>query len=400
MSGDDFERAKTLFLEGTALLQRGENAAAEEKLEASLRHLPGRPSTLANLGAARLRQGKLEAALEPLSLAAHAEPGAADTWCHMAVAFNGLNRRGEALQAADNALNAQADFIPAWINRGDALQALGRLEEALACCDSILSLDASHAQTWSNRGGLLKELGRPGEAAASFRKAIEHGADRDYNNYFLASLTGGPAPATAPRGYVQELFDGYSAGFDKHLVEVLRYQGHSVLVEELKRIAPRWFPRALDLGCGTGLCGTLLKSTAGEVDGVDLSAGMTRAAAATGAYRQVVQADIVECLAGTDERYDLVAAADVFIYVGDLDAVFAGVRRVLRPGGMFCFSAELADGDAGYELRPSQRYAHSHRYVRDLAARHGFAVAEFVHEDVREEQRKPVEGLFAYLSAL
>lgn len=399
MSGQDFETAKALFLEGTSLLERGENAAAEEKFEASLHHLPGRPSTLANLGAARLRQGKLEAALESLSRAALVEPGAADTWCNMAVAFNALNRREEALRAADNALNAQGDFIPAWMIRGDALQALGRLEEALACCDRVLSLDASHAQTWSNRGGLLKELGRPAEAAASFRKAIEHGADREYNGYFLASLTGGPAPAAAPRGYVQGLFDGYSAGFDRHLVEVLRYQGHSVLVEELKRIAPRWFGRALDLGCGTGLCGPLLKSTAGEVDGVDLSGAMTRAAATTAAYRQVVQADIAEYLAGTDERYDLAAAADVFIYVGDLDAVFAGVRRVLTPGGVFCFSVELAGGDAGYELRPSQRYAHSHRYVRELAARHGFAVMEFVHEAVREEQRKPVEGLFAYLSA-
>ncbi|MET0312052.1 MAG: methyltransferase domain-containing protein [Burkholderiaceae bacterium] len=364
MSEDDFQRAKALFLEGTGLLTQGDAAGAEERLAASLSLLPGRPSTLANLGVARMRQGKLAEAVEPLSLACKAEPHAVDTWWHLA----------------------------------EVLSRLGRLDEALGCCDSIIAIDASHAQAWSNRGGLLKDLGRTQEAADSFRQALAHGGDREYNGWFLASLTGEPAPATAPRGYVQGLFDNYSAGFDTHLVEVLHYQGHSVLVEELKRVAPRWFGRALDLGCGTGLCGPLLKSTAGEVDGVDLSSAMVRAASATGAYRQVVQADVAEYVAGTDERYDLVAAADVFIYVGDLEAVFAGVRRVLRTGGVFCFSAELATAEAGYELRPSQRYAHSHRYVRELAARHGFEVLEFVHEAVREEQRQPVEGLFAYLA--
>ena len=76
----------------------------------------------------------------------------------------------------------------------------------------------------------------------------------------------------------------------------------------------------------------------------------------------------------THHRYDLVVSADVFIYVGELEATFDGVARVIEPGGVFCFSVELAPDEQDFVLRPSQRYAHSERYLRALALRHGFEI--------------------------
>ena len=95
-----------------------------------------------------------------------------------------------------------------------------------------------------------------------------------------------------------------------------------------------------------------------------------------GVYDALHRADLVEHLLTTGERHDLVVAADVFIYVGDLAPVFEGVARVLRPGGLFAFSVEPAPADAGFVLQPSLRYAHGEGAIRALAARHGQAVQD------------------------
>ena len=91
-------------------------------------------------------------------------------------------------------------------------------------------------------------------------------------------------------------------------------------------------------------------------------------------------------------------AADVFIYVGDLSRVFAGVRRVLAPQGVFAFSVELASG-LDLQLLPSLRYAHSEAYVRRLADEHGLQMKEVVQAPIRKDQQKAIQGLYVYLAA-
>ena len=46
---------------------------------------------------------------------------------------------------------------------------------------------------------------------------------------------------------------------------------------------------------------------------------MVERAAARGVYDSVAHADVAQYLADTQQRYDLVLAADVFIYVGALE---------------------------------------------------------------------------------
>jgi predicted TPR repeat methyltransferase len=161
--------------------------------------------------------------------------------------------------------------------------------------------------------------------------------------------------------------------------------------------AKRW-RAALDLGCGTGLMGPLLAPRCAALDGVDLSSLMLGKAQALGCYRHLVHGDVAEHLHGTPQRHDLVVAADVFVYIGDLDTVFAGVARVLDTGGLFAFSVEeAAAGVDRFELRASSRYAHSERYLRQLAAAHGFAVRALERTTLRHEQRQPIGGMLVLL---
>ena len=362
-----FEAAKRHFFEGLAALKADRLEDAERAFLASLEAVPGRVSTLLNLGTTRLR----------------------------------MHRPVEAIAAADAVLKAQPGDVDALGIRAIALARMGLQEHALAAYDRVVAAEPQLAEMWSQRGSLLREMGRLDEAAKSYAEARKRGADPALNDWFLAGVGGGDTPAAAPPSYVEGLFDDYSAEFDAHLVEVLGYRGHQLLVENLP--APeRRYASALDLGCGTGLCGPLLAPRVDRLTGVDLAGGMLERARALGVYQRLERAEAVAWLEACDERFDLIVAADVLVYIGDLERLFAAARRVLATGGVFGFSIELgAGGDAGppFSLQPSLRYTHSARYVRDVAARHGFDVIGTLEATMREDRREAVHGIYFFLGA-
>jgi predicted TPR repeat methyltransferase len=361
MTPDVFEAAKAAFLQGLQHHHAGRLTEAEAAYRESLRLLPGRPSTMTNLAAVIV-----------------------------------LRQPAEALSLLDAALAAEPGNADAWFQRSEALAVLQRLPEALASIERVLALQPDAGPAWSRRGGLLKDLGRTAEAVPALKRAVELGADVEMNRYLLASLEGGAAPPAAPGDYVAALFDSYAETFDEQLTGKLGYRTPQLLVQGL---GGRRFDSALDLGCGTGLCGKLLRPWVGALHGVDLSAGMLEQARRLGVYDRLDHGDVVRHLAATPEhQHDLVIAADVFVYLGDLSAVFAATRRVLRAGGVFAFSVEAAADDVDFELRPSSRYAQSERYVRRLVAEHGFEVQSMRRETLRLDQRVPIVGLLGWLT--
>lgn len=356
-----FEQARTLFLEGVAHYEAGRMQAAEEHFAAALALAPGRPSVLTNLGAARLK----------------------------------LGRPGEALDVLQEALAQEPQNPEALGHCATALAELGRMPEALAMFERALALGLAAPALWMYRGNVLKALGRLQEAAGSYREALARGGDAELLNYYLAGLAQGDTPAHAPRHYVEALFDGYAGAFERHVVQDLRYDAPQVLVTRLAAQGRRW-PQAVDLGCGTGLCGRLLRPLADRLTGVDLSGGMLEKAGALGVYDELQQGDVLDYLQRSQEPIDLAVCADVFIYVGTLDGVFAALARRMPPGGSFCFSVEES-GEGEVVLRPSLRYAHSEQGIRRLAREHGFRVVAMEKRPVREDQRQPIAGLFFWL---
>ena len=391
-----FARARDHFLAGVAAQEAARWDEAEAQYTASLAMLPDRPSTLGNLGAVRLQRGDAAGALALLDRALALQVADALAHEHRALALVALQRDADALAAFEAAVERGASH--AEMHRQHALCAvrLNRLAEAQIACERLLQAAPDDARGWALNGSLLKDLGRADAAVPALRRAIALGADPAVNGYLLASLEGGMAPPQPPPGYVQGLFDGYADQFEPHLLQQLQYRAPAVLVDRLLHAGAR-FDHALDLGCGTGLCGVRLRPAARRLSGVDLSGEMLRQARQRGVYDALVQADLAAHLQTTAEAHDAVIAADVFIYIGDLDAVFAGVRRVLQPEGVFCFSVEQADDAVDFELRPSSRYAQSGRYLRALALRHGFDVEAIDPGPLRLDQGLPVMGLYAWL---
>ena len=396
---DALEQARALFFQGNAHFEAGRLPEAAEAFRQALRLAPGRISVLANLGITLWRLGEAAQALPVLREVTAADAEHAEAWLALGLCAEAQGHWAEALDALQRGTAlSPAVGAPVWLSLGRLGGRLGRLPEALAALERALAQDATLAEAWSQRGQVLRALGRLPEAAEAFEQALAHGADEALHRFFLASVRGEVLPHP-PATYVQALFDDYAEGFQAHLVQALRYEAPAVLLEPL-RASGRRFAHMLDLGCGTGLCAERMHGQVGCIDGVDLSAAMVAQARGSGWYRQVVQGDLLPFLqsqASREAPVDLIVAADVFIYVGALDAVLAAARGCVAPGGVFAFSLEQAPPGQALALQPSLRYAHSRGYIERLAAEQGWRVERLEAAPLREEQQRPVMGWYVYL---
>jgi ubiquinone/menaquinone biosynthesis C-methylase UbiE len=107
------------------------------------------------------------------------------------------------------------------------------------------------------------------------------------------------------------------------------------------------FPRALEIGCGTGYFSLNLMQ-AGLIDDLtctDISVGMVEALNANaerlGLAERVraTRAD-AESLPFADDTFELVVGHAVLHHLPDLDRAFAEFHRVLKPGGRIVFAGE------------------------------------------------------------
>ena len=94
-----------------------------------------------------------------------------------------------------------------------------------------------------------------------------------------------------------------------------------------------------------------------------------------------------------EARADLVSAADVLMYLGNLERPFAITHRLLAPGGLFAFSVEDAANGDGFLLRPSLRYAHSEAYVAALCAEFQLEMIAVERTIIRMDAGLPIAGI-------
>jgi predicted TPR repeat methyltransferase len=199
-----------------------------------------------------------------------------------------------------------------------------------------------------------------------------------------------------PAGYTAALFDAYASRFDARLRDDLRYRAPEHLVAGLRRaLLAGEGPGALDIcdvGCGTGLLGPLLRPLARRLDGVDRSPRMLERAGALHLYDDLVEADLAAILASRPGAYDVVTAADVFVYIGDLAPALVAAATALRCDGLAAFTVEQSD-EAGYRLTATGRYEHAPAFVRASAAAAGLTEVSVDEVTLRREQGQPVVGL-------
>jgi predicted TPR repeat methyltransferase len=278
----------------------------------------------------------------------------------------------------------------ACLNRRDFAAAESLLRQAIA-------EDPNSTAAYDMLGKLLYRESRAAEAAQVYRAWLNAAPLDPIASHLVAATSGGAAPTRASDGFVAALFERAAPDFDTTLA-TLGYRVPQLLFETAMAVLdPGGVGIAvLDLGCGTGLCGDWFRPLARRLVGVDLSAGMLANARRRGCFDELNCAELTEYLQRCTERFDLITAADVFCYFGDLAAVFAAAARLLRPDGRFIFSVEHLE--AAEDSRPMQllehgRYAHGTAYIHESLTRAGLLPVRTTKTFLRYERGAPVAGL-------
>jgi predicted TPR repeat methyltransferase len=343
----------------------------------------------------RLRAGDLAGAGDALEQVVAADPAHAAAHYQLGNVRRDLGDHPAAERHFIRALELAPGHAEAHNNLGVLQEVGGRSEPAVASYRRAVQAKPTLTQAYLNLGRLLMELGRRDEAAQCYRDAVASSDQPPIFVHLLAALDG-LATAAAPTEYLRATFDAFARDFDERLLGVFDYHVPQAIARSISGIRP-FAPHSaevLDLGCGTGLSGAALAPVAKRIVGVDVSGAMLDEARARGCYQELAEAEVLGWMrAAAAKQFDVIIAADVLIYFGDLGPVFEQAMRLLRPGGLFAFSIEVSR-DADFRLQDSGRYAQSATYIERLAKEHGFTVS------VRAEQpiRKPIVGLLYVLS--
>jgi predicted TPR repeat methyltransferase len=213
----------------------------------------------------------------------------------------------------------------------------------------------------------------------------------------LGLLEPDAVPTAMPEAYVRRLFDEYAPRFDKSLMEGLAYRAPEALRTIIDKLFPhRRFTAMLDLGCGTGLAGAAFRPITTWLEGIDLSERMVAEAQRKEIYDRLAVGDMSAHLTDSTRDFDLIVAADVLVYLGALDDLFAAIRRKITNEGVFAFTVQRAD-TADFRLGQEHRYSHSRTYIAACAQKTGFAALLLEDGAFRREKGVDVPGLLAVL---
>jgi predicted TPR repeat methyltransferase len=387
----DPEHAKTYRNLGLLEKEQGQLPAAAAHLRNALLLAPSFLEACLDLAEVERDQDNFAEALQLLKRAILIKPDCAEAYFELARIHHEQNHLAEAISNYRTVLVFRSDLPEVHANLANALQSLGRSAEAESSFRKTLALKPDFAEIHCGLGHALRDQDKFAEAAESYQNALVLRPDYPEAKHFLAVVTGKNPEFTDP-DYVVALFDTYADQFDEHLVEDLAYDIPRELTEALQEIHSDLKDLAiLDLGCGTGLCGPLLKPFAKTLIGVDLSAKMLLRAEERKVYDQCIQSEIVAFLKTQSQSSDLIVAADVLPYIGNLEPLFAASFAALDSEGLLTFSME--EGVEDYALKaPSGRFFHAPTYIRTQSALAGF-VEVLAHETVvRTEDGEPSAG--------
>ena len=410
-----------------------ENAAKFAKTV--LKKFPDNASAKLILGNVAYCRHQYEAAFTCYEEVYKSNPKSYIALINMANTCYDLERYVKAVDYATSALKINPSSVDAYIILGNSYMELGKTEKAelnlLKALDfrsdnpwiyNSLSRLYQKSEAWEdalnfgwksvlfagnaqeaqhiNFGYLLYECidEKSSEAALSYAKKWQNAFPKNkLVQYMAASVLEDKKTKKADTEYIQKIFDAFADDFDQTLCG-LEYMVPQYIAEMVQKYFKKDFWRKtkyLDLGCGTGLCAAYVKPVLGfhSTTGVDLSPKMLQKAASKHLYDRLENKEIIEFLFSETSTYQLVTAADVLTYFGDLRQIFEGVAKILDLNGMFIFSiSENTLSESDYALTPSGRFVHKLDYILALLKKTGYSKVSQSKRALRNEGDKVVYG--------
>jgi predicted TPR repeat methyltransferase len=309
--------------------------------------------------------------------------------------------------SGDSRLDRRYDWARDAFAQGDAAAAAEILVQTLEEAPRF-------AAGWHLLGQAREKLGDRQGAGEAYAQAAVHdeagvlGAKLDLARLDPEKLGAGEVRtviAEQESAYVTALFDDYAARYDRHLRQTLRYRGPEALLNGLMRIKatsgpPFRFERVLDLGCGTGLAAEVFAPFCGTLTGVDLAPRMVARARekrreGKRIYAVLHVGDGVRFMeAQPESSLDLIIAADVMVYLGELQPAFVAASRTLAKGGLLAFTSQASDSQ-DIRLGEDKRFAHSPAYLERALMAAGLTPCLIESAVIRHEYGRPVPSQIA-----
>lgn len=398
-------------------------------LENTIRIAPTHAAAHGLLGKIYLEQNANEKAAQHLEHRIRIQPQHTETYLPLACAYMQLQQHEKAQELLENILD-RGMIVPeanhmlgmlylmqnhwAWAlkhflreiqvtpthveshyHAGVTLSHLQRNSDAIEYFLKTIALNKTHSAALINLGALYLKEEQPENAIIYYQLALKQTPENKEIQHILHGLLQDANPEYAPAEYIQHLFDQYAPHYEQHLNTTLDYHVPKALFKQLTDTLNQnnLSLNILDLGCGTGLCSDYFYPIADTLIGIDLSEKMLAICRQKNRYTQLIHGPI-HTTYETIRNIDLVIAADVFPYIGDLDNIFKSVSYYLNVGGYFCASIEAlqSESETPYRLAHTIRYQHKKNYIEQLAQSYKFTILDIINFKLRKNREKYIEG--------
>lgn len=409
----------------------GELELAARHLHEALQIAPNNAESFNNLGSLYYTQGDIKRAMQQFEKAIRLNPGSWEAHYNLAncyikqdMVLQAISHYQTVLNLNPEHSNAKLNLAMSYVINNDYIQALpllievatlypqhaelqghlaeaylnlGKTDEALQQYIKAVALDPNRPAWQHNLGVLYLRSGQKESAKEHFTNALALQPDNSTAKHMLAALSANDDSIIqqAPTEYVKLLFDQYAGYYNEHVTQALKYSVPELLRQAINKYITLSTKQQviLDLGCGTGLCGVYFRDLARDIYGVDLSPTMLQEASKLGAYDGLCCANILQTIPGVNQAYfEIVLAADVFVYIGDLHNLFGMIHSSLQPQGLLAFTIEDQQHNHTYILQTTGRFAHAQQYIAHLCQEYGFTIETNDAITPRMHDNQPIAG--------
>jgi predicted TPR repeat methyltransferase len=376
----------------------GDTQKTIDNLQAILIFHPQHFATLFMLGSEYMKEQRYELAIENFKIAEKVQINHIELQINLAHCYFSTQQYLLARDSYYYALELNPNLTEAHFNLGVLCTKEGLVNQAINHYLDAIAIDNKYFDAHYNLGLLFLEKRHASKATRHLQAALTIKPDHQGAAFLLGISQNEKHIEQVPLSHIQTLFDQYADTYDKHLVIALDYQLPSQLFAFHQALFPNTtYAHALDLGCGTGLCGEAFKPIVNHLNGVDLSEKMLDEARKKGIYRQLYRNDLLSFFKEHKQSYSLIFAGDVFVYIGDLNAVFASIRQHIEPYGKLLFNIEEGSTPP-YVVDQSGRFLHHPSYILQVAEHHHFTIERAMSATTRQQNNQPVHGLLYCLS--
>ncbi|WP_131783479.1 tetratricopeptide repeat protein [Legionella gresilensis] len=378
-----------LFYLGVLALDINDLTQAEQAFQQILVENNSHVDALTNLGVIAVKRDQGQLAVDYFSKALALNNDHIEARNNLAATFMHHDRFENALMHYDYLLQKDPNNIEYLYNSGVAQMALGHLNEAINHFEHLLSVENKHFAALNNLAAIYIRLNDKEKAKKLLLQALIVNPEDKASQHMLNALSGLDKPVETAPEYAANLFNNYALYYDEHVQKYLKYSLPQQIFHILSELNITHCEKTLDLGCGTGLTGQVLRDVSQQLIGIDISKKMLDWARPKGIYDKLIESEALTYLKAEKELYNLIVAADVLPYFGELSPLFQQISNHLETQGYFIFSTEISS-TMPWQLQESARFSHHEKYLEQLAEANSLKMIFKKQIVARHQEGKPL----------